>query len=492
MIVIEALKVNTETISQKLVVGTIVPNFLSQVWKCNMKLPVALLVLFLSFFADAGINSARLQNLNSASKTSDTRVIEGVGRHALSNYQSKEEGFKVAAELAKLDTSTKAGEYLEVVTLTDEEGKRKQFLATVSAATLSYKEVSRDMEFVSGELIATVKVSASYKVSDMKSSLSRFFQNAELKDALQNAKSKIDELNSVRKEQELMISSLIQANSEVGQLKGQNAKALEEKNLEVKRLKDQLYLKRTTVAQRIVEAEKSIMKLHSSKKFINSSVGIEQHNKVLAEIPAKEAEYLAGIEKLMDKVELGKSQFYSRFDSYTQNTIITLEPNWKLEKQYLNYITSIVSSRPYPNYRPKTSNVRNGPKVDFAHIFSLPWHIVRNKYAVYFVYEVNGKRYEVPFILPVFATQGKDYGDRRCYRGHPLGSGYRGEGNRILCIMYDTHPEMLRKEYLIASNYFADALPAEIKIPMGQDIEIETFFELRELKTNAVIGEFTR
>ncbi|MDI4651615.1 MULTISPECIES: hypothetical protein [Pseudoalteromonas] len=279
----------------------------------------------------------------------------------------------------------------------------------------------------------------------MKSSLSRFFQNAELKDALQDAKSKIDELNSARKEQELIISSLIQANSEVGQLKGQNAKALEEKNLEIKRLKDQLYLKRITVAQRIVEAEKSIIKLHSFKKFINSSVGIEQHNKVLAEIPVKEAEYLAGIEKLMDKVELGKSQFYSRFDSYTQNTIITLEPNWKLERQYLNYITSIVSNRPKPNYRPKTSNVRNGPKVDFVGIFSLPWHIVRNKYAVYFVYEVNGKRYEVPFILPVFATQGKDYGDRRCYRGHPLGSGYKGEGNRILCIMYDTHPEMLEK-----------------------------------------------
>lgn len=426
---------------------------------------VALLVSPISFAFNQPLNIG-VQN--------DKQELTVTSRFVLSSTDTPDQAYESAIGIAKLEAAQQVGQYFEVVKLTDtESGDTKEFLASVSAANLKYEVIKKELELIDGEPVAVVTIKASYSQSDMKGSLERFMANQQIRDELLKTQREMNELEDSLKVQDETLSALRHSYALLESSSVKDGKNLESLNAEIKHLKKRLALGRSNIKRDSAAFQKSIERLNVTVETFDSSSLIAPYKSAVMEAKKGEQDYVNGLKRLILSID-NKSTMNKFVDAMTST--VTLKPffYWSMDESALGDLFSrnpdvgfrVASTKTY-----KSQAQRIGMNNDS---FSL----IRRKYALFYVIEVMGKKYEMPIVLPTVSHTSYGMDAKHCFMAV---TNNRTGNVRTLCVVNKmSHAGALRGQ-MIAPHTYQGQMKDFITFDASKAFEIKKYYEIREV-----------
>jgi hypothetical protein len=426
--------------------------------------------LFLSLEALA-VEPSKL-NIATNTNISSQEIIFAEGEYVLTGNETLKQAYAEAEALAKLKASRKFGEYLEIVKMTDvKTSEAKKVISTVKAAILKYDVVSKTKKIVGDEFIVSVKIKATNDPVQLQGALDRFYANEDAKKEIALIQSQKNDLERKVRERDAALKKLPEYKGSHQNDSSGTALKLEKTLLSrQKALKkhSQIYMKTLDVFKK-------------NTLVLTAKSSMARFNKKLAEVDNLEMDYLQKLRKLVDGVEY-KFNPSDYIDPIVDAKIVDLKLDWNFghekslellhgEVKRNTLLYTITSNGSF-------DNVLGSKYISRALGFKSE-ELVFMKYTVYHVIKANNELIEFPVLLPVER-------DSKIRNGScPYSSVLTGKHKyRAICFAW-YGGNMSEEEFghVAGRNSKIDEDSFRLRFGLDEDVKIETYFEIRELKT---------
>lgn len=365
-----------------------------------------------------------------------SEVVIGRGEIVMSDDMTIKDAYDQAEVLAKIDASKQIGEYFEVLRVADSKsGDIKEVISSVNATVMKYQVVSKSLDSRGLETVAVVVIETKADSADLDMAMSRYYDNQQYKDEIEQAQSKLKAVEIQLLEQARLVkkiaeleSALMSAStggvipSDVARL--QNLLAVNKRNVS----KAVLEFKRVTVLKRldrVVVVDIDAAKKAAEVKLVNDNI--------------KKEAYRKSIEALIDAYTV-KPIVKVQYDLGSNTTRLQTDVHIELDKYNsaaMRFEGQFVAND--TGFSSKRKDVR-APFIYDAREEHL-------NYALYLVIDVGGYKHDIPLVLPRRLGRdgrlyllhgacnfGKDITDLKTRRAVGLSNSEKLQNKPIICV----------------------------------------------------------
>jgi len=448
-----------------------------------MKNPLYLLIMLVLFsFPVLASNSLSLA-VKQHNSMFEKKDIVGVGEQVLQFNQTLDEAFNLAEKMAKAVVAKKYGIYFEKVEMKDAlTGEIKETISSVNAAILKYEVVRKETTVVRGEVVAIVEIKAKYEPVKLKEAMDRFYENKKIKGEVSKIAKQLSDVNKELEEKEILLRELQKINkSSDGVLKKSNSQVASHKK-EVARLKLLLANKNKSITEKVDLFDKTVESLRESVFFYSGKDMVAKAKKLTSDAKALENKYIGILKSLINTFDHSFKSFVKN-DLYGENTFVTLSPRWSLQKNMVNAPFNGGYYTKSGSYKHKDLTSDDGVKIQKDYIHGRPEDLIKLKYAIFYVINVNKKEVKIPVLLPVETKYGMKYNES-CDHAFKIS---KRDIPKYLCFNFEFQPHAVRKESTINFKQYLTKDSLKLKFPIGTDITVKSRFEIREVNSGKTI-----
>jgi hypothetical protein len=407
--------------------------------------------------------------------------VSGVGEQVLLSHLTLDEAYGLAEKMAKVVVVKKYGHYFEKIEMKDSvTGEVKEVVSSVSAAIMKYEVVRRETRIVNGEIVAVVEIKAKYEPVELRQAMDRFYENKEVKDEVLKINKQLADVEEELFAKDLLVVELQKFKDAAGASTSRTDAQIKRDKKEIKHLRDRLNNKHLDIAKKLRLFDKAIVSLKESVTFIDGQSLVAQANKTKSKVEQLEDGYVALLKQTINSLNSSLSTSVNE-DLFGEKTIVKLSPRWSLSNDL------VLGPLSYPlhsvEFKHKDRSRSDGVRIQKMDIRVSPQDIVKLKYSIFFVIQVNKKTVNIPVLLPVNAPF-RFNSNEACSYGNRLS---KNSSEKVLCFNFEFSPRALENESTIAFDEYLTKNSLVLEFPVGQSITIKSRFEIREVSSGRAI-----
>jgi len=409
--------------------------------------------------------------------------VVGHGQYIFLESDTVESAYIKAENLAKADASKQVGQYYEVLNIVDSNtGKSKEVVASIAASVSKYEVTNKKVTPFNDQLIAEVWVKGSASRVQLDTAIKRYLSSAKYKEEILTLKKTTALLESSLKEKDILYNLLRQGTlTQKGKVN----------------LKRKLYFNNKEIADLAMLYGDSIGKAHGLSKFIDGDELVEDAKILSSAIEAADAVYVSRLHSLLDEFHYNLN-VSKTVDPINNVVDVLLYPEWS--SSYWHLAKTLLPEMEVDKnwYQPIDLS---GTRIIPFQLDMSPMAVVARRYSVFYVVNVNGVKREFPILTPKESRYDSGYSrnqrvrsvdtglySNRCLKGFEIG-GKKGRDD-LLCFNYKFNFGTVYYKNVMSlssSRYskYIDAL--SYVVPIGDDILVDTYFDIRNVTSNESI-----
>ncbi|MBA6305566.1 hypothetical protein H4J58_00195, partial [Colwellia sp. MB3u-70] len=348
-------------------------------------------------------------------------------------------------------------------------------VASIAASISTYVVKHKSIESIGGQMVAKVDIVASTQKTQLAAAIKRYLQSSEYKERILALKKSAFLLNKALKLKEALVVKL---SKEVAE--GTSPPKLD------RRL---FYINKEIADLALIYGE-AVSTAHNTSYFYDGDDVAREFEVLEKKIRDADAVYLKRLTELLGLMK------------YSVNVVKTLNPVTKLVEVVVaprleapadSIAKSLLSEMMTDSYGRQELSDIPGTKILTFRLDLSPIAAAARSYSVIYVVNVNGLVKEYPIVMPMEVRSDKSYTKRkthkifgggyksRCHEGGPI-QGLK-EYDDILCFNYefDRNTVLSGKGIGFKSRGYRRSSTLSFEVPIGEDLLVDTYFEIREV-----------
>jgi hypothetical protein len=416
-------------------------------------------------------------------KRPEAQSVVGHGQYVFLESDTVESAYIKAENLAKADASKQVGQYYEVLNIVDSStGKNKEIVASIAASVSKYEITDKKVTPFDDQLIAEVWVKGSASRVQLDTAIKRYLSSAKYKEEILSLKKTTALLELSLKEKDVLYDLLKQDSlTQTGKVN----------------LKRKLYFNNKEIADLAMLYGDSIGKAHGLSKFIDGEELATDARALSLAIEEADVVYVSRLHSLLDEFHYNLD--VSKTVDPINNVIdVLLYPEWS--SSYWHLAKTLLPEMEVDQnwYQPLDLS---GTRIIPFQLDMSPMAVVARRYSVFYVVSVNGVKREFPILTPKESRYNSGYSrnqrvrsvdtglySNRCLKGFEIGG--EKERDDLLCFNYKFNFGTVYYKNVMSlssSRYdrYVDALT--YVVPIGDDILVDTYFDIRDVTSKESI-----
>ncbi|MBA6305550.1 hypothetical protein H4J58_00105, partial [Colwellia sp. MB3u-70] len=347
-------------------------------------------------------------------------------------------------------------------------------VASIAASISTYVVKHKSIESIGGQMVAKVDIVASTQKTQLAAAIKRYLQSSEYKERILALKKSAFLLNKALKLKEALVVKL---SKEVAE--GTSPPKLDRR----------LFYMNKEIADLALIYGESVSSAHNTSYFYDGDESAREFEKLKKTLKKSDAIYLKRLTELLGlmtySVEIDK-----KINPITQLIDVDVW-SWFIAPTY-TIAESLLPEMGVDSYWREDLSEKGRTKMLAFQLDLSPIAVAARNYSVIYVVNVNGLVKEYPIVMPKNASTKDQFGRVKPGRG---GANYRSRCessahnqpskgyDEILCFNYKFNRYTVLTGEVITFNsrgYKRDNT-LSFEVPIGEDLLVDTYFEIREV-----------